>query len=60
MMDKFKEESFTFLGPGGIKCGCCNPFYRHYGKKHGKLKRKLRRFTRRRLKSKWKIEKGED
>lgn len=29
-MDNFKESSYKWVGPGGVKCNCC---FAYYGKK---------------------------
>lgn len=43
MADEFRRE-MDKVGPGGVKCDCCNQF-------HGKEKSKLNRIVRSRIKS---------
>lgn len=44
-MDEFKRVREHFVGIGGTKCPCCNPYF-------GKDREKLSRKTRHRLKQK--------
>jgi hypothetical protein len=51
-MDDHKAKTFKFLGPGGIRCGCCLPVPRKG------VKEFLRRVARRALKLDLHKEKG--
>jgi len=41
--DLFTQQQHNIIGPGGLKCPCCNEY-------HGKDKSKLNRIKRRKLK----------
>lgn len=43
-MDYLKKASYKFLGPGGLRCGCCNPFFKR--KDENPNKKKVRRRAR--------------
>lgn len=48
-MDKFKEKLFDKVGPGGLKCKCCNSSFtgnKHHSSKH---KKKYTRIARRKI-----------
>ena len=42
--DLFKRQQYNIIGPGGVKCPCCNDF-------HGKSKPKLNRVKRMKLRN---------
>lgn len=42
-MDDFKKQQMKHVGPGGLKCPCCNDL-------HGKNRKRLNRHARARLK----------
>lgn len=45
-MDDFKKAQFKEIGPGGIKCTCCNAYH---SRKDFQGKKSYRRVARRRL-----------
>ena len=47
--DLFTQQQHNIIGPGGVKCPCCNDYY-------GKSKPKLNRIKRRKLKENTKCE----
>lgn len=42
--DLFTRQHYNIIGPGGVKCPCCNDY-------HGKSKSKLNRVKRRKLRN---------
>lgn len=47
-MDAFRKSVRSKIGPGGLKCPCCN-YYRNFGT-HPKKLRGLNKIARKRLK----------